>query len=176
MFRVLAIVAAFAVGGGLVCLADDPPPAKLAVQPEKVPPAQPAQPGAAQPGLGVQPNPFRPATLARYEEEADVLDAQLDVKKAYVRAAEVGVLGAKVKFERISRLAAAKTVPAEELDLAKVDLEAATAQLDIRKAETKEVEVKVKYAKRRLEDAKNAPVRTTPVRPAVNPKSVDSKP
>ena len=175
MIRGLTLSAALLAGCGVVCLADDPP-ARPATQPDR---GQPAQPERGQPGqpraVPAQPGGFattRVTTLARYEEEAEVLDAQLDIKKAYVKSAEVGVMGTKVKFNRLAKLAAVSTVTAEDVELAKLEMEAATAHLDIRKAEMKEVELKVKYAKKRLEDAKNAPFRVSPARPPV----VDPKP
>jgi len=133
--------------GSSAALADDPPPPAKVAQPMGL-----LQLGAVQPA-----NPFgrvAPATVARYEEDADVLEAQLDVKKAYIKAADVGVMGAKVKLDRAMKLAVNKAITNEEVELAKLDLETATAQLEIRRAETKEVEVKLKYAKKRLEDAK----------------------
>jgi hypothetical protein len=172
MFRVLAVASALAIGGGVVCLADDPPaPAK---QPEKGDRGR----GGAQPGSSFgQPSPFfSPTTLSRYEEDAEMYEAQLNTKRAYVRAAEAGLMGSKLKFDNTARLAGAKTVSSFEVDLAKVELEVAKAQLDIRNGEMKEAEVKVKYAKKRLEDAKNAPPRTRTPRPAVEPKPVDPKP
>jgi len=157
------------------------PKAKAAGLPAPVPPVLPAQPGlgGVQPGgFGAQPFNARvsPTVLARYEEEAEVLDAQLDVKKAYIKAAEVGVAGSKLKLERMVKLEASKAVPPEEVSQAKLELAAAAAQLDIRKAEAKEAEVRVKFAKKRLEDGK-ANVRIAPVRPMpVDPKRIDPMP
>lgn len=143
--------------------ADDPPPAPKAVQPR----VAPVQPG----GLGAQlGGRVSPTVLARYEEEAEVLEAQLDVKKAYIKAAEVSMLGSKVKLDRVLKLEANKAITSEEVMLARFDVESAAAQLDIRKAEAKEVEVKLKHAKKRVEDGKAG------LRPAPAPKLIDPRP
>ena len=49
-----------------------------------------------------------------------------------------------------------------ELGKAEADFEMAKAQVDIRAAELKEVEVKIKHAKKRLDDAKLGGVRPLP--------------
>jgi len=155
MLKSILAAAAFATGIA-VAIADDPPPAPRVA------------PKAAQPGFGTQPgftNRATPAMLARYEEEAEVLEAQLDVKKAYIKAAEVGFTGAKLKLERVIKLESSKAVPPEEVLQAKLEAEAAAAQLDIRKAEAKEVDVRLKHAKKRLEDGKAAGVRPAPRAP-----------
>lgn len=179
MFRAFAIITAFVVGGGLVCLADDPPPAAKTAKVAPAQPGFPVQPGAkGQPNPNPNTNPFRTVTattLATYEEAAEVLDAQLDIKKAYVKAAEAGLTGTKIKMDNIVRLTKNNVVSTNEVDLVRAEMDGAVAQLEIRKAEMKEIEVKLKYAKKRLEDAKNAPART-PARPAVEPKSIDPKP
>lgn len=121
----------------------------------------------------MQPNPFRTvpaATMARYEEEAEVLEAQLSVKKAYIQASEVAVAGAKVKYENSQKLFDQKAISSNELQLGKLEVDAANAQLLIRMAEMKEVEVKLKFAKKRLEDGK-AGVRPAPA-PRVDPKPI----
>lgn len=104
-----------------------------------------AQP--VQPRLVVAPA----ARVAALEEEVETLEAHRDVKKAYIRAAEVGVEAAKARYELVTRAGGAAS--ATEVTAAKYDLEMAKAQLDIRTAEAKEVEVKIKHAKKRLEDA-----------------------
>lgn len=158
-----ALLASVLIGATPVA-AQDPPPAPKA--PLKI---LPAQPGALQPALPIR---VSPTVLARYEEEADVLEAQLGVKRAYIKAAQVTVTGAKVKLDRAQKLLESKAITDEEVQLAKLDLEAALAQIGIREAEMKEVEVKLKYAKKRVEDAK-AGVR--PVAPRVDPKPIDPR-
>jgi hypothetical protein len=167
MLKCVMTACLFAAGVA-VAFAQDPPPAQK--EPAKEAPKAKAALGGlgGQPGgFGVQPaNPFgtnrvTAATLARYEEEAEVLEAQWDVKKAYIKAAEVGVMGSKMKLERVIKLEASKAIPPEEVAVAKLELDAAAAQLEIRKAEAKEVEVRVKFAKKRVEDGK-ANIRVAP--------------
>ncbi len=147
--------------------ADDPPP-----PPPVVPPRVQIQPlPAVQPGLGVR---VTAVTMARYEEEAEVLSAQLDVKKAYIKVAEVTLVGAKQKLDRSIKLEERRAITPDEVAVAKIELDTAEAMLDIRKAEAKEVEVKVKYAKKRLESAKVGGVRGPVARPA-GPQPLDPR-
>src|SRR6185503_12704356 len=87
-----------------------------------------------------------PLSTRLLEENLEQLDAHLDVKRAYVRAAEVGLAAAKAKYNRLAKGVAA----AEEVDQAKHELDAAQAHLDIRKAELREVEVRHRQVKKRL--------------------------
>ena len=80
-------------------------------------------------------------------EPAEVLAAQLDTKRAYARAAEVALAAAQKKLERAEKLRAAGTSTAEELEQAKAEFDAAAAQHDIRKAEARETEVRLKLTK-----------------------------
>jgi hypothetical protein len=91
--------------------------------------------------------------LPQYEEDLELTEAQRDIRKAHVRAAEVAVKAAETQFELIGN---AGNVPQMERAKARLEVEAARAQLDIKVAEMKEIEVRVKYAKKRLEDAKTA--------------------
>ena len=152
MNRFLLALATFLVVGltiSTVTLAtdDDPPPRPVA-QP-KVIQARPAQPQPAQP----RPNPFAANRVALMEEEVELLEAHREVKKAVVRAAEVAVKGAEVGLDLVSKA----NVAQGELLRAKLEVETARAQLEIRLAEMKEVEVKIKHARKRLEAAKAAP-------------------
>jgi multidrug resistance efflux pump len=126
---------------------------------------QPIQPGVVR---------VTPARMAAMEEEVETLEAHRDVKKAIVKAAEIAVKGAEANYERVAKGPTA--FPAQEVDKAKLELEAAKAQLEIRMAEMKEVEVKIKHAKKRLGDAQVAPVRPNPLLPKVDRKPVDPPP
>src|SRR5262245_23400659 len=156
MNRFMFAAAVFLIAGltiSTVTLAmDDDPPAKPAqpkviqgkaiqVQPKAVQ-VQPIQPGVGR---------VTATKMAQLEEEFETLEAHRDVKKAYVRAAEVTVKGAENTLELVNKPG---VVAAVELMKAKLEVDAARAQLEIRIAELKEVEVKVKFAKKRLEDAK----------------------
>lgn len=138
----LFAASAVVLTGTLVVSADDPKPA---------PPTQPP------PG---QPQPIPSARILQLEEELETLEAHRDVRKAYVKAAEVHVDAAKNRHELVAKvgLAASST----EITAAKFEFDAAKALLDIRLAELKEAEVRVKYAKRRLEDAKGVQPKTNP--------------
>ncbi len=155
MKRFLSASAVFALLVASVANAEDPKPA----QPEQ-PPAK-AVGGfgkAAQPGEKGT-NPFGTATarttaakVALYEEEVETLEANREVRKAFVRAADVGIKFAEVNASRVEKIVAANGASKEELDKARLEIEAAKAQFEIRAAEMKEVEVKIKFAKKRLDN------------------------
>jgi DNA repair exonuclease SbcCD ATPase subunit len=162
------LITGLAISTMALAIPDDPPPANpaqpKAVQAQpKVVQVQPIQPGT----IVTRVTPARMATL---EEEFETLEAHRDVKKAYVRAAEVALKGAEASLELMNK---PNVIPVTELMKAKLELESAKAQLDIRMAELKEVEVKVKHAKKRLDEAKAAPVRPAP---KVDRKPVDPPP
>ncbi len=167
MRRMMSAVACV-LAGGLVAAQD-------------VKPAEPAQPKVAQPKIvPAQPLPVRPVQvtalkMAQLEEEFETVEAHRDVRKAHVRAAEVGVRVAEITLDRLSRAAASNAVAKEEVERAKLDVELAKTQVEIRLAELKEVEVKVKYAKKRLDDAKLGGVRP-PVGGVIRPVPVDPLP
>lgn len=129
-------------------------------------PIRPVQPGGAVPA---QPLPKAAANrIAAAEEELETLEAQRDVRKAYIKAAEVAVEMVRMNALRLERQMSAGFILKEELDKARLEVEVAKAQLEIRIAELKEVEVKIKYAKKRLEDAK-AGIRQPPPAKLVDP-------
>jgi hypothetical protein len=109
--------------------------------------------------------PSSPAMIPRLEEEVEMLEAQRDTKKAYVKAAEVGVRAAELNMERILRVVTSGAASKEESDRAKIEVEAAKAQVEIRVAELKEIEVKIKHSRKRLEEAKSSGPR--PIHPPV---------
>lgn len=156
MRRMVFAMAACVLGGVLPALAQDEKPKVVPAQPKVVQPVQP---------LPVRPVPVTAAKMAQLEEEAEALDAHREVKKAHVKAAEIGVRAAEINLDRISRLLASNTVSKEDAERAKLEVEMAKAQVAIRVAELKEVEVKVKFARKRLEDAKAAGVRPNPFAP-----------
>jgi opacity protein-like surface antigen len=184
MKRFLFAAGVFALVVASVAVADDPKPTQPPTDPAGKGVAKKARPVESQPDSKGNPwaqsgfTRVTPARMATMEEEVQTLEAQRDVRKAYVRAAEVGVKGAEVNLDRIARIGAAGVVTREETDKAKLDVEAAKAQLDIRMAEMKEIEVKIKFAKKRLEDAKAAPPRGpgSPAPARVNPRPVDPPP
>jgi multidrug resistance efflux pump len=120
--------------------------------------------GAAQDPKPAQPpkagNPAaqraRAEATKRLAEEVESIEAHLQTKKAYVQAATVSLLAAERTFERVSKLVAAGNATRETADDAKIAMEAAKAQVMIREAEANEVAVKLKHAKRRVEESQKA--------------------
>lgn len=137
-------------------------------------PAKPADPAQLQAGGKAAPQPAREpfgatrplssTLLLSYEENLELLEAQRDTKKAHIRAAEVAVKAAEMTAGRLEKLGGTGLAPQEELAKAKLEVEAAKAQVEIRAGEMKEIEIRIKYAKKRLDEAKAA-VRA----PAENP-------
>jgi hypothetical protein len=111
--------------------------------------------------------------IPQYEEELELAEAQRDIRKAHVRAAEVAVKAAETQFELIGN---AGNIPQMERAKARLEVEAARAQLEIKVAETKEIEVRVKYARKRLEDAKAAAAAPPPAQRGFDPPPVDRPP
>jgi hypothetical protein len=116
-----------------------------------------AGPAAAQPKVIEIPPKGAAATAPeaalRLREEVELIEAQLETKKVYVKAAEVAVAAAERELNLIAQTPAAR----ESVEKAKGALEAAKAQLDVRKAEANEVAVKLKHAKRRAGAAATPP-------------------
>jgi len=113
--------------------------------------------------------------IPQYEEEVELIEAQRDIRKAHVRAAEVMVKAAETQFDLLDK---SGNIPQMERMKARLEVEAARAQLEIKVAEVKEVEVRVKYAKKRLDDAKAAGAAPppAPARGGFDPPPVDRPP
>jgi hypothetical protein len=128
-------------------------------------PGQPDMKGSpfGQPGFTTRISPTTARRmLPQYEEEVELIEAQRDIRKAHVRAAEVAVKAAETQFELLGN---AGNIPQVERAKARLEVEAARAQLEIKIAEMKEVGVRVKHAKKRVEDAKAAAAAPLPERP-----------
>ncbi|MBX9582771.1 MAG: OmpH family outer membrane protein [Gemmataceae bacterium] len=76
-----------------------------------------------------------------------MLEAHLDTRRAYERAAGVSLAAAKQKLARVERAAGAGS--GEDVDQARAEVDAAAAQLDVRKAEAREAEARLRQAKAR---------------------------
>lgn len=166
--RVLMCVVALSATAALVVGQERVPAQPQPAQPKVVRPAQPIQPQPVQPRPAL---PIAPARMIQLEEEVETIEAARDVKKAHIRAAEVAVRANEATLELVAAQGA--NVPKHDMMKAKFELEMAKAHLEIRVAELKEIEVKVKFAKKRLEDAKAGGVRPVP---GVRPLPVDPAP
>jgi multidrug resistance efflux pump len=112
--------------------------------------------------------PAGPAIVRQFEENVELLESQLDIKRAYVKAAEVALAGSTEKFKLVQDANQKGTAGLDQVVAARLERDTDAAQVEIRKAELNEVAVKLKHAKRRLEDAKG--------KPAPAPKVVPAKP
>jgi beta-lactamase regulating signal transducer with metallopeptidase domain len=98
-------------------------------------------------------NPARNELIEQARDEVELLEVQLEVKKAQFEAAELSFQQAK---ERVGRLAKDGTVPAAALAQAQQEVDSAKVQLVIKRAELREPEVRLQQAKRRLERLEQA--------------------
>jgi beta-lactamase regulating signal transducer with metallopeptidase domain len=85
------------------------------------------------------------------QDEIELLEARLDVKRAELVAAEKALQGAVARLDRIKKLSATGAISMEELTRAQGEVDTLEAQLLVNKAEMKEPEVRLKQARRRLE-------------------------
>jgi bla regulator protein blaR1 len=106
-----------------------------------------------------RPKPKQPPALAGergsqvqdLQDEIELLEAKLDVKKAELVAAEKALSAAMARLDRIKKLSATGAISMEELTRAQGDVDTLEAQLLVSKAGLKEPEVRLKQARRRLE-------------------------
>jgi beta-lactamase regulating signal transducer with metallopeptidase domain len=178
-------------------LADDPPPTPAAGPTRPVEAREPQDPRPTTPAAEPLPRPDPrprstpaeprtggpPAAANRYtaaeeverlKDEVELLAAQRETKMATVRVAETALKQAVTNIARIERLHKSGAAPQEELDKLQSEVENAKAQLDVRRAELAEHEVKMAQAKRRLDRA-TAPRSSVPnpINPAASRRPAD---
>lgn len=96
----------------------------------------------------------------RLKEDVELMEAQRDIKREYVKAAEVQLDVAKRKLALVER--AGNQVSAQEKADALAAVDLGSAQLRVRNAELKEADLRVTHAKRRV-DSGVFPLVLTPV-------------
>ncbi len=106
---------------------------------------------AAQPKAG---SGASKADFLRMEEEVELLEAHLATRKAHIKAAIADVEGAKSVAEFAIQAQERGTGNALDASRARAALARAEALVEVRECELREVEVKLKFARQRLEDAK----------------------
>jgi len=124
-------------------------------------PAQGEGEGEKPLGIKVRVAGSPPAEVAALADEVELLEAQGVTKAAQVKAAEIVVRAAMRKLELYKGQARGGAIPQSELSAVETEAETAAAQLDVRKAEYKEHQVRVNQAKRRLEGARRVAVTAT---------------
>ncbi|MCS6865179.1 MAG: hypothetical protein RMJ56_13395 [Gemmataceae bacterium] len=90
------------------------------------------------------------------EEELELLQAQLIIKQAQLKMVEVNVAAREARFKLMTEAREKHKEAFNEFDIleARYACEMARAELQVRMAEIREIEVKIKYAQKRLENAK----------------------
>jgi chromosome segregation ATPase len=111
--------------------------------------------------------PVPTADVVRIKDDLELLEAAGHTKAAHVRAAEVAVNAARRKLDLVRKVGGGVIAGADQATI-ESELESAEAQLEVRKAEYGEHAVKVKQAKRRLDEALGS-------RPAAGPANVREK-
>jgi beta-lactamase regulating signal transducer with metallopeptidase domain len=105
----------------------------------------------------------RAEQVRELEDEIELLEAQLDVKKAEVAAAEAGMAGAKRQLDLLTAQFRAGRVSAEDMTRAQAEATRLEAQRLVKQAELKEPEVRLKQVRRRLEQLRGpAPAADAP--------------
>jgi RNA polymerase sigma factor (sigma-70 family) len=159
-------------GAGLVLSPAAPPTKETAVTPPKPPapdvaandggkkevtaPAAPPKPPAeddrkAKDDEKLPSQPPATASAQDLQDEIELLEARLEVKRAELEAAKLTSDRAKADVDRADKLMANKAIAREEYDSLRSALVAAEAQVRIKQAEIVEPTVRLKQARRRLE-------------------------
>src|SRR5262249_6616689 len=84
-------------------------------------------------------------------DDVELLEAQLDIKRAEVGEVEARLKLAVRRLEKIKSLDKYRRVSRECVEQAQGEAEVVTAQLTTKKAQVREVEVRLRQAKRRLD-------------------------
>jgi RNA polymerase sigma factor (sigma-70 family) len=92
----------------------------------------------------------------RFSDEAELLRAQLDAKEAELHGAEMMLQSAEHRAGRLKQLVSSGTVSQEGVEKANGDVVVQQAQLLTKRAEMKELQVRLKQALRKLESASTA--------------------
>jgi multidrug resistance efflux pump len=116
-----------------------------------------AQPGPKVVDVPPKVVPVNPGSVRSLEEAVETLEAQLETKRAYVKAAQASLTGAEEKLKLTTKLVETGAARAEELGPVRAERDVAAAMVEVRKAELNEVAVRLKHARRRLEDAGGKP-------------------
>jgi beta-lactamase regulating signal transducer with metallopeptidase domain len=116
-------------------------------------PEQPGGAGAAQPGQPRVPEGMEVHDAQRLQsarDEVEVLEAQLEIKRAEIKEIEVQREGAERALSIINTLYQQKSMSTVEALKARTDVEILRTRLATKRAEYREVELRLKQARRRL--------------------------
>jgi hypothetical protein len=91
------------------------------------------------------------AMRMQLQDEIELLEAQVKVKHAELAEGEAKIKQAQRNLERLNRLGASGAISQEELAKAKDDLEIVAAQMEPKRAQLHEAEVRLMLAQKRLE-------------------------
>jgi hypothetical protein len=113
-------------------------------------------PRSAKPKAGSGKSPTKPSSSDLSDaarEELELLQVQLDAKKAEVQEATARLVQGKVELDRLTRLQPQNLVSSGELARARSEVEVLTARLVGKEAQLREAEIRLRYAQRRLAPA-----------------------
>jgi hypothetical protein len=127
----------------------DPEPAERPAESEpkertadRDPPAKPARAGEDRAGA---------EALRQARDEVELLEAQLDVRRAELGEVEARVKQVKRRLAQVEAVAVAGTISERELQKARDEAELLPAQLGPKQAQVREAETRLRQARRRLE-------------------------
>jgi beta-lactamase regulating signal transducer with metallopeptidase domain len=118
---------------------------------------QPPQPQPTFARISTAGNPFAGKNISELQDEIELLEAQATTKKAMIEASAIGVESGAKQAKLIEEAVARGAAPVSEKLTIESNLARARAEIGVRKAELNEVEVRIKQAKRKLEEAKKGP-------------------
>jgi beta-lactamase regulating signal transducer with metallopeptidase domain len=163
----LGLLAMLALGAALLPLA----PSWSQQPPSNDAPAPPLVRGAGEPQSNPRPEPpaGRPSKQVKTtspsddaHEELELLQAQLDGKRAELQEASARVAQAMLEVERLNRLNSKGAVDDSEVERAQSEVDVMMARVAGKQAQVREAEIRLRHARRRLDVPANA-------RPAAEP-------
>ncbi|HWE35990.1 MAG TPA: hypothetical protein VG406_05400 [Isosphaeraceae bacterium] len=104
-----------------------------------------------------------PTVLDRVRDEIELLQVQLDIKKAHTNVTEVRLQQARKMLQVQERLVQTGTAGADKLRQAQADVAVLEAQYAAEQAELKEPEVRLKHARQHLAALQQHPELTRPM-------------
>jgi hypothetical protein len=118
--------------------------------------------------------PGSPDQIQTAREEVELLEAQLDVKRAQITAAELAAAAAEKMLQRGEQLFKSHAIGDEDIDKLRFESASRKAEVQIRRAEMHEPEIRLRQARRRLKAVMGDAAQASPVSSRTSRKSLKS--